>query len=142
MTRDTWHMTHDTWHMTHNTWHMTHDIWHMVGGVNILSKFQLSSSNGLGFMMLWISWGKGLINQSISHGGVCRTAPATPGLLNRAREKTKTVLKSHWHGEQLGNMAINWSWLIHFKNHPNATVVIVVTVVTKQKFHPDNFFHQ
>ena len=39
---------------------------------------------------------------------------------NRAREKTKTVLKSHWHGEQLGNMAITWSWLLYFKNHPTA----------------------
>ena len=61
---------------------MTHDTW---CGVNILSKFQLSSSNGLGFMMLLISGGKGclnqLINQSISDEAVCKTAPATPGLL-------------------------------------------------------------
>ena len=33
---------------------MTHDTW---CGLNTLSKFQLSSSNGLGFMMLQISGG-------------------------------------------------------------------------------------
>ena len=38
-------MTCDRWHVTCDMWHMTHDTWY---GVIILSKFQLSSSNGLG----------------------------------------------------------------------------------------------
>ena len=83
VTRDTWQVTRDTWHMTRDMWQVTHDTW---CGVNILSKFKLSSSNGLGYMMLWISGGKGslseLINQWINDEAVYRTAPATPGLLN------------------------------------------------------------
>ena len=75
-----WQVTGDRWqwHVTRDTWNITHDTW---CGVNILSKFQLSSSNGLGFMMLWISGGKGSLTQWINHEAVCRTAPATPGRL-------------------------------------------------------------
>ena len=54
----------------------------MFGGVNILSKFQLPSSYGLWFMILWISGGKGSVAESTSDKAVYRTAPATPGLLN------------------------------------------------------------
>ena len=43
VTRDMWHVTCDTWHVTCDTWHVTHDI---LCGMNILSKFQLSSSSG------------------------------------------------------------------------------------------------
>ena len=54
--------------------------------VNIVSKFQVPSSNGLEVMMVWIYFHKVLltliINEWINDGGVCRTAPATPGLLN------------------------------------------------------------
>ena len=53
--------------------------------VNIVSKFQVPSSNGLGVMMFWRYFHKGWlsdwINESMNDGGVCRTAPATPGLL-------------------------------------------------------------
>ena len=52
---------------------MTLDTWH--------SKFQLSSSYGLGVMMFWRSGGKGSLDQLMSDGGNCRTARATPGLL-------------------------------------------------------------
>ena len=73
----------------------------MTHGVNILSKFQLSSSNGLGFMMLWISGGKGslthwineLIKELINDEAVCRTAPATPGLL-KIRHKEENYVNS------------------------------------------------
>ena len=42
VTHDSWH---DMWNMTHDTWHITCD---RVGEVNLLSKFQLPSSYGLG----------------------------------------------------------------------------------------------
>ena len=76
----------DMWHVTCDTWHVTRDTWHVfLGGGNILSKFQLPSSNRLWFMMLWRSGGKGWvtewINQLINDEAVYRTAPATPGLL-------------------------------------------------------------
>ena len=40
------------------------DMWHVtrLGGVNILSKFQLPSSDFLWFMILWRSGGKGSLN--------------------------------------------------------------------------------
>ena len=47
-------------------------------GVNILSKFQLSSSYGLEVMMFWISGGKGWLAHWINYEAVCR---AVPGLL-------------------------------------------------------------
>ena len=38
------------WHMTWNMWHVTHDTWQVTGDklevMNILLKFQLSSSYG------------------------------------------------------------------------------------------------
>ena len=90
------------WHMTHDTGHMTHDIW---CGVNILSKFQLSSSNGLAVMMLWISGGKGSLTDWINYEAVCRTAPATLGLL-----KTHTVKASCTHFRSVQGFLTIWSW--------------------------------
>ena len=51
-----WHKTCDTWQMKHDTWHLTSDMW---WGVNILSKFQLSSSYNLGVIMFWRHGKKG-----------------------------------------------------------------------------------
>ena len=45
VTRDMWHVTRDMWLITRDMWHMTHDKY---GRINILSKFQLPSSSGLG----------------------------------------------------------------------------------------------
>ena len=89
LTRDTWHVTPDTWHVTPDTWHVTRDMWHVTydtwWGVNILSKFQLPSSYGLGVMIIRSFGGKGSLTESINEWindkGDCRTAPATPGLL-------------------------------------------------------------
>ena len=50
--------------------------------MNHLSKFQFPSSYGLGVKMFWRYFHKGWLSQLISDRGVCRTAPATPGLLN------------------------------------------------------------
>ena len=43
----------DTWHVTRDTWHETRDTF---GGLNILSKFQLSSSDGLVLTVYWTYW--------------------------------------------------------------------------------------
>ena len=40
-----WHIKCLTWHVTHDTWHVTCERWEQV---NLLSKFQLPSSYGLG----------------------------------------------------------------------------------------------
>ena len=53
MTGDMWHMTRDTWHVTRDTWHMTHDT---LGGMNILSKFQLPSSYCFFCWTYWTFW--------------------------------------------------------------------------------------
>ena len=63
VTRDMCHVTRDMCHVTRDTWHVTCDTWHVtcdtLGGVNILSKFQLPSSYRLWFGILWRSGGKG-----------------------------------------------------------------------------------
>ena len=58
-------MTHDMWHMTRDTWHghMTCDTW---WGVNILSKFQLPSSYGLGKTVFWKYFHKGSLPRSVT----------------------------------------------------------------------------
>ena len=46
------------------------DMWHMICDmgwvVNIISKFHLPSSYGLGAMMFWRLWRKGWITQSVN----------------------------------------------------------------------------
>ena len=64
ITSYTWHLTPDTWHLTPDTWHVTGDVWWRV---NIILKFPVHSSNGLGFMMSWRLGGKdGSLNQWIN----------------------------------------------------------------------------
>ena len=77
VTCDTWHLTRDTWHMTYDTWHVTHG-----GGWKFSQNFSSPA------LMVWdwqyleyISTNHRWVNESINHGGDCRTAPATPGLL-------------------------------------------------------------
>ena len=78
VTRDRWHVTGDTWQVTRDTWHMTHD---KQCGMNHLSKFQLSSSSGLGLTVFWIYFHKTSVSQLLIDEPVYRTARATPGLL-------------------------------------------------------------
>ena len=77
------HLTPDMWHLTCDTLHVIPDIWHVVGDEHCV---QLPSYTGLGVMIFWSSGGKvsatDRLNYLISDRGVCRTAPATPGLLN------------------------------------------------------------
>ena len=66
----------DTWHVTRDTWHLTPDMWHVtrLGEVKILSKFQLSSSYLLWFMILWRCFRKrltDLINETMNQWRGC-----------------------------------------------------------------------
>ena len=53
----------DMWHLTHDMWQMTQN---MLWEVNIVSKFQVSSSNSLWFMLYWQLGGKGSIAELIT----------------------------------------------------------------------------
>ena len=57
VTCDIWHVTGDMWHVTFYIWHVKLNIWHVTHDslvvVNIASKFQGPSSNGLGVMKFW-----------------------------------------------------------------------------------------
>ena len=57
--------------------------------VKILSKFQVPSPYDLGVKVECILGGKGRVNQSMNHNSVCRTAPASPGLLKIQRQAIK-----------------------------------------------------
>ena len=81
------------WDVTHNKWHMTGDMWR---GVNLLSKFQLTSSYGLEITMYWIYFHKSSLNVLINDEGVCRTAPATPGLLKIYIQILDSSRKFYW----------------------------------------------
>ena len=63
-------VTPDMWHVTRDTWHLTCDIWHMSrdtqGVVNIVSRFQVPSSNSLAFMMFWRIGGKGWLSELLN----------------------------------------------------------------------------
>ena len=74
VTCDIWHVTPDTGHVTHEMCDMTHR-----GGWPLCQI--LKSWDPTGFMMFWRLRGNGPLNQLISDKGVCRTAPATLGLL-------------------------------------------------------------
>ena len=83
---DIWHAPLDMWHVTHDTWYVTRHRW---GEVNLLSKLKLSSSYGLGMKVFWRFGEKGWFIQFINYQlirdkRVCKTAPATPGLLTIA----------------------------------------------------------
>ena len=57
--------------------------------MNMLSKFQLPISSGLGLTVFGIYLNS--VTQLINHGGDCRTAPATPGLLITYMKKLRKV---------------------------------------------------
>ena len=70
-----------------------------LGEVNILSKFQLSSSYGLGVTVHWRYFHKGSVTDLIINKGVCRTAPATLGLLNMSYYRLLTLADKKWIGK-------------------------------------------
>ena len=92
MTPDMWHLTPDIWHVTPDKLDVSRDT---QGVMRIVSKFQVSSSYGLGLKVFWRFWTKRSLNEWINNEGVCRTALATPGLLISFSNKCwpKQVLK-------------------------------------------------
>ena len=81
----------------------------MLCGVSILSTFQLRSSYGLWFMIFWRFGGNGWLTDWLNNKGVCRTAPATLGLLTTWPKESNHVstvpTMDHW--------ALMWIWLDH-----------------------------
>ena len=83
----------DMWHVTRDTWHVTRDTF---GGVNILSKFQLSSFYRIWFMILWRYYRKrmsDLINQWITRLFVGQ--PRLHRVCQRDRYKTSHIPPRH-----------------------------------------------
>ena len=88
VTRDRWHVTRDTWHMTHSVgWTFSQNfnslalpVWDWECLEDILSKGSLNQS----------------INQLINDRGDCRTAPATPGLLNISHKTDLAFTQGNW----------------------------------------------
>ena len=73
--------------MTGDRWHVICDMWHVVGGehsLKILAPYLLLFVI-YDIMKIWRTrmndWLNQSINQLINYKAVCRTAPATPGLL-------------------------------------------------------------
>ena len=75
---DTWNVTHDMWHMAPDMWHLTHDRWG-VGEPSLKMPAPLLLRFG-NKGLLRIFWQRQ--SESIYEEGVCRTSPATPGVLN------------------------------------------------------------
>ena len=79
-----WHVTCDVWHVTCDTWHVTRDMWHVTccGGWTFSQNF---SSLALTVCDLWyyedLEEKAHSLTHLINYEAVCRTAPATPGLL-------------------------------------------------------------
>ena len=83
---DMWHGTHETWHVTHDTWHMTCDVWHVTccGGWTFSQNFSF-----LALLVCDLWYFEDLeqkahgLSELMNDKVDCRTAPATPGLLNK-----------------------------------------------------------
>ena len=92
LTSDMWHQTHDTWHMTPDTWYLTCDTWHVTHGGRWTFSQNFSSLS----LMVWdtqcLEDSKGSPNESVNDKGVCRTAPATAGLLNTSVNQNFSIV--------------------------------------------------
>ena len=92
--------------MTPDMWLVTCDTWH-VGGMNILSKFQLPSSYCFWFMILWRYGGKGWLTDWINDEAV-----HTPGLLTSWTAEKKNEKKEGINGPFL----CRWNYQFSIRN--------------------------
>ena len=73
------------WNVTGDTWHVPRDMWHVtVGGRWTFSQnsaFYLLRFVIYDILKIWRKMLTQWLNELINYEGVCRTAPATPGLL-------------------------------------------------------------
>ena len=102
MTCDTWHVTHDVWHMICDKWHITCDIWHVThGGRWTFTKHfrSLANTDREWRCLENLEEKDQSMNQLINYKGVCRTAPATPGLLIMNHKECSFYM--FWLGHQL-----------------------------------------
>ena len=90
-----WHLTCDTWHVTPYTWHVTHNIWHVTNGGGEHS-LKISAPKRLPFgcnYVLNLEEKDDWINEWTNDNGVCKTVPATPGLLKKRPSVAGAVLQ-------------------------------------------------
>ena len=75
-------MTCDMWHVTQDMCHRTYDMWHLLGDEHYLKMSACKAWVGQCFEDISTKddWLTKLMNDKV----VCRTAPASPGLLNSA----------------------------------------------------------
>ena len=106
LTCDICHMTHDMWHVTCDTWYVTR-----LGGVNILSKFQLPSSSCLWYYEDLEEKGH-WINHLMIYKAVYRTGPATPGLLIIETDYATSYLPNDVNSIVLFNFVICFNGLL------------------------------
>ena len=108
-------------------WHVTCDRWEEV---NLLSKFQVPSLNGLEFLMCRRLGGNGSVIESVCDKGVCRTAPATPGLL-KTRHIFPNVRVNTWTGlyqigKHIWQIVLNHNYL--WQGYINQSIIYFKTV--------------
>ena len=87
MACDRWHMTHDMWPVTRDMWHMIRNRWWTLCKnfrSLALLVWDLGCFEDLEEMDRWLD------------GGVCRTAPATPGLLITVPKEEEKIANKVW----------------------------------------------
>ena len=110
-------MTPDTGHMTHDMWHMTHDMWHMDEGWTF--------SKNVSFLSLTVWEEKAdSLTKPMSNTGVCRKAPAIPGLLITV--ESKQYIKSNAQDYVLGK-SISQTYNDKYKVRKQLDVCFVLT---------------
>ena len=93
--------------MTRDTWHMTHSV-----GRTFSQNFSSLALPVWDWQCLeYISTNHELMNQSVDDGGDCRTAPATPGLLNIC-QKILRKLSTSMACISIGAKLSNPPWII------------------------------
>ena len=109
-----WHMTCDKWHGTPDMWKVTCDMW-----------WTFSKNVSSLALMVW-EWRRfedseekaDSVNQSMNDKGVCRTAPATPGLLNIPTSTVAPILP------QTHSSACLWKRVFpSYSSQPNLTTL-------------------